>query len=324
MEIVNCDFCGSDDTTLIAKQSDKLHNTTEEFFNIVKCGNCGLNYTNPRPDIYEIGNYYSDSYAFHSVPSKFHQLFSTFVTKVVNSPFSIFVGILPILASRLIPFIKPDIPDPVLEYYEGGGEGDFLDIGCGSGNTAHFWGRKGAILEYQKKVKVSGIEVSGIAREKLNDTGIEHWDSLNTVPDDRRFGMIRMNWSLEHVHSPSQYFSFMHKHLLQNGRVMISVPNYDGLIYKMAPDCVELPIHLYHFRTADIQNYALSNGFKVKSIRTFSYPQMFISASESGLLPDNFKNNIKFKHAKAFQCMTKVFDNAGYGNDMIVVLQRDT
>ena len=318
LETVTCDYCNSSETNFIAKQGDKLHHTTDEKFFIVQCLNCGLNYTNLRPLASEIGRYYSEEYAFHTVPSKLKKLFGLLAIKIINGPFSVLLNALPFISSRFIPYIKPNISDPVIDYYKLGGAGDFLDIGCGAGSSAHFWNVNGAL---QKLFNVAGIEVSHRARNTLSEAGIENWSGLDSVPKDRRFGMIRMNWSLEHVHSPSEYFAFMRDHLQPGGRVMIAVPNYDGLIYKVAPDCVELPIHLYHFRPADIRNYASRFGFKVRSLRTFSYPQMYISASKAGLLADSFKETMTLKMAKSFQLTTKMFDEVGFGKDMIAVLE---
>jgi len=324
MEDVNCDYCGSGEAIFVAKQSDKLHHTTDELFNIVKCCDCGLNYTNPRPSTSEIGRYYSEEYSFHAVPSSIKKLVSLLVVKVINGPFSVLVNTLPFISSKFIPYVKPIISDPVIDYYKSSGAGDFLDIGCGAGSSAHFWNTNGALVEYRKLFKVAGIEVSDRARKVLSEEGIENWAGLDLVPKNRRFGMIRMNWSLEHVHSPTEYFSFIRNHLLPGGRVIIAVPNYDGLIYKVAPDCVELPIHLYHFRPVDIRNYALRFGFKVRSLQTFSYPQMYISASKAGLLADSFKEIMTLKAAKSFQLITKMFDEVGCGNDMLVELELDS
>ena len=61
METINCDLCGSYSSTTIASQTDLIHNSTAEIFNVVRCNDCGLNYTNPRPSPDEIGKYYLKS-----------------------------------------------------------------------------------------------------------------------------------------------------------------------------------------------------------------------------------------------------------------------
>ena len=100
-----------------------------------------------------------------------------------------------------------------------------LDIGCGAGASAHFWGRNGALLSYRRITKVAGVEIHDRARESLAAEGVEVWHDIEEIPQDQLFGMIRMNWSLEHVYSPKRYFEFIRDHLEKGGRAVITVPN---------------------------------------------------------------------------------------------------
>ena len=127
-----------------------------------------------------------------------------------------------------------------------------------------------------------------------------------------------MNWSLEHVHSPREYFSFIARHLSEDGQVIITVPNYSGLIYRLAPECVELPVHLYHFRSEVI----VEPGLSVVKGTTFSYPEMFRAAAEVGLLPQVFPVRLGIGEAIAIRDFLKPLDELGWGNDMLVVLTK--
>lgn len=323
METVACDYCGTAESVQVAQQTDKLHHTSDRLFTIVRCTSCGLQYTNPRPDRSDIGNYYAESYAFHAKPSKLRSFLASAARLCANLPLAGFLDIFPPLSRRLIPYLQPGIADPVLAYYKQGGKGTFLDIGCGAGVSAHFWGTSGSLQAYRRLTDVAGIEVAAAAREKLTASGIEAWDSLDAVPESRRFGVIRMNWSLEHVHSPDRYFAFLRNHLISGGRAIIAVPNYDGLIYRLAPDCVELPIHLYHFRPVDLHNYAARHGLRIAHLQTFSYPQMFSAAAQAGMLPEQFADFASLRQAQVFQSMLDKFDQAGWGNDMIAILAPD-
>ena len=49
MEYISCDFCNSRNLTLLFTK-DIVHNTSSDYFQIVSCKDCGLNFTNPRPD----------------------------------------------------------------------------------------------------------------------------------------------------------------------------------------------------------------------------------------------------------------------------------
>ena len=97
-----------------------------------------------------------------------------------------------------------------------------------------------------------------------------------------------MNWSMEHVYAPSKYFEFLNNHLSVKGRAIIAVPNYKGLIYRLSPNCVELPIHLYHFSEENLRSYSKKYNLEITSSLTFSYPSMFLFANNIGLLPFRF------------------------------------
>src|SRR5271156_5520387 len=301
MESVCCDYCGSSAATPIARQTDKLHRTTTDFFSIVQCSSCGLRYTNPRPARHEIGKYYAETYAFHGRPSVPRRLIRRLLKDLANNPVGVIAGAIPGVRRVLIPHICPSFPDPVRQYYAGGGKGALLDIGCGAGVAAHFWGEQGALRAYRQIAPVAGVEISELARKVLVDLRIESWSDIDDVPTDARFGIIRMNWSLEHVHSPTRYFEFLRTHILPRGAVIIAVPNAEGMIYRLAPDCVELPIHLYHFSPRDIERYASRHQFEVKSLTTFSYPGMFLAACEVGLFPKLFAGPPSFAEARELQ-----------------------
>lgn len=322
LETVVCDLCGCDKTVPVAQQTDLLHHTTEEIFNIVRCTGCGLQYTNPRPIAAEIGRYYASNYSFHNTPSSLRTIAYSAARYVANSKtLSFFAGAFPRIGQRLIPFVKPTIADPVRDHYSSGGVGTMLDIGCGSGASANFWGEKGALLSYSKIASVAGVEINDRARESLAAKGVDVWADIEDIAKNRLFGMIRMNWSLEHVHSPSRYFQFIRDHLEKYGRAVIAVPNYDGLIYRLAPNCVELPIHLYHFRPLDIENYARKYGLRILELRTFSYTGMFVGGAQAGMFSEAFATHFGLGEARNFQSVLARFDRAGWGNDMIITLE---
>lgn len=322
MEYVKCDLCGSEKHEPVARQTDRLHRTTEEVFTIVRCVECGLHFTNPRPTPAEIGRYYASGYAFHADAPGWRRRLDRMLDAIANSPFAGLAAVFPPLAKRLVARVKPFIADPVLHFYREGGQGTFLDIGCGAGIHAHFWGAESALQSCHRLFDVAGVEVSAAARAALTTAGIRCWLDLASVPAEERFGLIRMNWSLEHVHSPQEYFSFIARHLSAQGQAIITVPNYSGLIYRLAPECVELPVHLYHFRPEDIVAYGEQYGLSVVEVKTFSYPEMFRAAAEVGLLPPVFPARLGIGEAIAIRDFLKPLDELGWGNDMLVVLTK--
>lgn len=322
MEYVSCDYCGCAESEVVARQTDLLHRTTDEVFSIVRCEGCGLRYTNPRPGLEEIGRYYAADYAFHASPPAWRRWVDRALDIWANSPLASLASVLPPVARRLAARVRLMVGDPVLEYYRSGRGGIFLDIGCGSGWHAHYWGGQSAVLALRKRAEVAGVEVSDAARASLLESGVRCWATLAEVPESEIFGLIRMNWALEHVHAPNAYFAFMASHLKLGGRAIIAVPNYDGLIYKLAPDCVELPVHLYHFRPKDILAYSERHGLRGISVTTFSYPEMFRAAAAAGLWPVAFSSCSGIVAAKEMLRSLAPFDQAGLGNDMVVVLEK--
>ena len=197
----------------------------------------------------------------------------------------------------------------------------FLDIGCGSGRSAQFWGPSGSLLKYKKYFKVFGVEPDKKSRDYINSKGIPCWENINNINKTQTFELIRMNWSLEHVHSPSEYFRFISSHLSPTGKAFIMVPNNEGILYKLNKNCLELPIHLYHFSISDLKSYADRFELAVLDFKTFSYPAMFHMAAKNNLLPKKFflANNLSI--AKKSMPLLGALDEMGWGNDLILTLQ---
>jgi SAM-dependent methyltransferase len=323
MEHVACDFCGETGTSAVTRQTDILHRVTDEIFTIVRCSGCGLQYLNPRPTRSEIGRYYAEQYSFHAEPSNFNLRAGLLLNAVANGSLARLFGAWPVLSRKLAARVKPAIADPVMAAINRRRGLRILDIGCGSGISAHFWGHRGALLHYRRYAEVCGIEIDEQARAALHAAGIRACGDIAEIAAAERFDVIRMNWSLEHVHSPNDYFAFIAAHLAAQGRAVIAVPNYDGLLYRVAPDCVELPIHLYHFRKQDILNYARRHGFTVAGFHAFSYPEMYVvAAAACPSLRGSFDDGLGITEASQLQKTLSRFDALGLGNDMLFVLEK--
>jgi SAM-dependent methyltransferase len=320
MEYVSCDFCGGTGYKQVVRQTDLLHGTTAEMFSVVQCLACGLHFLNPRPTLHEIGKYYPPKYSFHLDKSLFKNKVYSFFYTLANSPLHILFNFFPPFNRKLVPYVQPRIMDPVREFFQGG---KILDIGCGSGMTAHFWGPSGSLQAYSKFADVYAVEMADAARSVLTLKGIPSFKYLTDIPTDIEFDIIRMNWSLEHVHSPSEYFNFIKTRLKQEGLVIITVPNYGGLIYLLAPDCVEIPLHLFHFKKQDIYNYAAKYNFNIIKFQTFSYPGMYVfSAGISPKMAKAFTFPMGISEANYSQKLFSRLDTFEMGNDMLFVLRK--
>ena len=91
-EQVDCDLCGSKKKQDILKQKDFIHNVSNEYFNLVKCSICSLNYLNPRPCIDDISKYYSKDYDFYKKNSFFKNLLNYFVSLLIKFRFILIIA----------------------------------------------------------------------------------------------------------------------------------------------------------------------------------------------------------------------------------------
>jgi SAM-dependent methyltransferase len=190
-----------------------------------------------------------------------------------------------------------------------------LDVGCGSGLHIHFWGYNGS-LHYLKRrgFEVIGLEPSLKAKSVAEKYGLKVVFSLQDVKGGG-FDFVRMNWSMEHVDSPTKYFREFKKILRSKGKLLISVPNYSGILYRIFPACVEIPVHTYYFTPYTLENYLHKFEFKIIDKFTFSYPGMFAKASE--FLNCKPRLNMTPLGSVYFQSILNNFDSQMLGNDMV-------
>ena len=326
MEITKCDLCGSDSYKNVACQSDVIHKSTSDFFNVVECNNCSLTFTNPRPTADEIGNFYTESYRFHHNSGLKtyikRSIFGSILRFIANSPLAYLSILFPPLSKLLSTLVRPSIDDPVIKLIKAGHARSFLDIGCGSGINAAFWGSKSSLVKCKNTIDVYGCEIDQHSRNYVNNNGIKCWSDISEINSGKKFDIIRMNWSLEHAHYPSEYFKFFKNNLSENGRVIIGVPNNKGLLYQIEPNALELPIHLHHFSLDTLSKYCKKNDLEIVEEKTFSYPSMFSYAVDIGLLPKRFKSGRGIFSAKRMQNSLNIFDEFGLGNDIVVTIKK--
>lgn len=316
MERVNCDFCGESDSDIIIKQKDIIYKVNpDEYYYLRKCKNCSLVYLSPRPDIDEIKNYYSDNYYYHSYESiikcKIRQLIVDIMNnKILRKIFAI--GFYPLILRKYFPsLIRPKKCD----YLASIKPCKMLDIGCGNGLNTQFWGYRSSIHSLKKKgFDVIGLEPSDNAISSGKRYGLHIVKTFSEL-ELESFDCIRMNWSLEHVDSPSIVFEKVQKLLNAKGKLIISVPNYDGILYKMFPNCVELPLHNYYFTPLTLEAYLNKYGFNVLDKYTFSYASMFIFGLKClGVHPEISLTPFETVY---FQSILEKFDALNMGNDMV-------
>ena len=238
METVNCNFCGSDETTVLYSGRDRLLNGSQ-VFNGVRCRQCGLIYINPRPTIDEIANYYPAEYE----PFKRHERLQS----------------LPARISYRISFSKRRrIASHGLK------PGRLLDIGSGSGDF---------LLEMRAAGwDVHGLDISPAACEATRKRGMDTFNGqLFDAPyPEQSFDLITMWDVLEHVHDPMGHLQRICNLLVPNGRYVVTLPNPESLdlfIFKGLWAGLDIPRHLYVYPRKTLIAMIEQAGMEVLSIR---------------------------------------------------------
>lgn len=245
LEQVSCPLvCQKGDETVLTGR-DLLHDLPGEF-TVVKCLDCGLMRTNPRPTPEAIGFYYPDDYGPY---------LGTLVKPVVQKKATNLKKWLRPLAQRIFKFnteVLPPIPT-----------GHMLEVGCASGAFLHKMTAQGW--------QVEGIEFSEKAAQAARQLGYPvHAGSLETAPQpDQLFDLI-VGWMvLEHLHNPIEGLIKLHEWAKPGAYLVLSVPNagaWNFRLFKEKCYFLQLPTHLYHYTPDSITRVLAATGWQVKKI----------------------------------------------------------
>jgi SAM-dependent methyltransferase len=241
-EETNCLLCGSPRWSILTEAPDNLAGAAGLWFAVVKCKDCGLAFTNPRPTTSSMARFYPPSYFPKRAPSPFEQSGRKSKTRPAWPLTRTERKVLPIQ-----------------------GEGRLLDFGCGGGSYLH--------RMHQQGWKVTGLDVAGPAVERIrSELGLTAL--VGTLPHPQlqpaSFDIITMWHSLEHVHNPAEILRQAYFHLAPTGKLVVAVPNIDSLPFKWFGHCwygLDLPRHLTHFSPQTLRWMLERSGFRVGPIR---------------------------------------------------------
>ncbi len=250
MERINkCPVCESEEFNLFLNCKD--YTVSRETFSIVQCNSCNFKFTNPRPEVNELGKYYqSEDYISHSNTSK----------GFINSTYQ---TIRKYTLLRKLQLIS--------KFYK---TGSLLDIGCGTG-------------EFLKtcrdaKWKTLGIEPDENTRKIASENyGLDVYSEeyLQELKSES-FDVITMWHVLEHVPFLNQRIEDLKKLIKPKGIIIIAVPNCDSLdakIYKENWAAYDVPRHLYHFNPKSIEMIFNRHGLKLFNTLPMVFDSFYVS-----------------------------------------------
>ncbi|MNU64011.1 bifunctional 3-demethylubiquinone-9 3-methyltransferase/ 2-octaprenyl-6-hydroxy phenol methylase [compost metagenome] len=243
-----CPSCGAQSFSTYLTVKD--HFLSKESFNLELCDNCQLLFTNPRPTLDHIGDYYkSEEYVSHSSTKK----------GIVNR---VYGKVRSYTLKKKIALLK--------ELTSGK---DLLDIGAGTGH-------------FLAKAKESGFHVLGLEPDEdarkvaLSENGIELKD-LNLLHHlNQKFNAITMWHVLEHVYNLQEDLEKISSLVNQDGVLIIAVPNYtsfDAQYYKEFWAAYDVPRHLYHFSPKSLIPLVESKGLKFEKMLPMKFDSYYVS-----------------------------------------------
>lgn len=246
LEDAPCPLGCSKGDQVVCVGRDLLYGLPGEFL-VVKCRECGLMRTNPRPTPDSIGFYYPEDYGPYV---------GTIIQEGENSSDkNLLGGAFVSWVKRIIDFRTTFLPPKK--------PGKMLEIGCASGGFLH-----------QMKMQgwdVVGIEFSKAAAEAAIRRGYRvHAGPLETAPMlDGPYDLI-VGWMvLEHLHDPIGGLRKLRKWAKPDTWLVVSVPNAGSLEFRIFKEkwyALHLPAHLFHFTPDSIKKVLAYSGWKVEKI----------------------------------------------------------
>lgn len=241
----DCLLCGSRRRSFVVAASDNAAAVPGPVFRVVRCQDCGLCYTSPRPTPAVIGRYYPDVYPPHDTPD----------------------------------------PRPPRRWrqkerrglaVEGGGR--LLDFGCGGGSFLERMRRQGwRVVGLDTSAAAVKSVRHGLGLRALLGT-LPH---PRLRPES--FDLITMWQSLEHVHDPLTVLREARRLLVPGGRLLVATPNLDGLPFRWfgpAWNGLDLPRHLTHFTTATLRQMLEAAGFRLQSLRMLRHSRWLRTSAQ--------------------------------------------
>jgi 2-polyprenyl-3-methyl-5-hydroxy-6-metoxy-1,4-benzoquinol methylase len=301
-EWVSCTICGGQDFDPFYRDCrDRLHATPGRF-EVVRCRQCGLVQTNPRPTREAIAAYYPQSYvAFNQLEVQRGRP-ARLLRELLQAPYTVRYG-----PEQVAP------PPPPRG-------GRVLDVGCGSGLLLAQLARRGW--------EVWGIEPDERAARRLQARlGLPAERIVVATAETAHlpaghFDLVTMSHVLEHLHDPRAALAGVHRWLRPGGRLRLWVPNIASLesrVFRRLWFGLDLPRHLYHFDTRSLLFLLRESGFHAS--RVVPQRQGFtLSGSLRHLAGELAGRRTRFRNSRPLHCLTVPFASvlAALGNRAVL------
>ena len=280
MEYVNCNLCGCNRAKRVYVVPRIVEGTGRKF-NVVRCEECGLVYTNPRLTRAEIKQCYPEDayYSYHQpIPynegyGRTHALRARLKTLVLEECYGWRLArskrrrLLGVMSERVTGVARKTLAYLLKNELEHGipfkPRGRILDVGCGNGVFLEW------LHSVSEELELYGLEISEKACESLSRRpyiSTACGDLLEVRFPDNFFDIVTMWDVLEHLHDPLASIRETARVLNDGGVSCIGLPNFDSIERKIFGEHwygLQPEQHLYHFTPTTLRYTLEKGGFSV-------------------------------------------------------------
>jgi len=249
-----CLLCGSALEVVLGDLVDTRFGTPGSY-EVLRCVQCGLEETLPRPSASELKRLYETYYNFGGeTGTRYTRWREYFFFSFLNRFWSLLDG---------------DI-----SFYERRGTGRLLDIGCNEGRGLRIHARNG--------FQVEGLELNATAAAFARSFGFDvHTSLLGEFHPTTAYDVAVLSNVLEHSLDPKQMLLDVRRILASNGQVWISCPNSESWLRKLFGRSWinwHVPFHIFHFSPANLKQLLAETGYGQAEIRQIT-PALWVAQS---------------------------------------------